>query len=102
VNIQTNPDAGGVVHVSVAGEIDMATAEDLKAALHNAITYPGATRILVDFAQVSFCDSSGLHVLDQAYGDATTKSVSFQLVNLQPAIRRVLELVGVLDTLIEP
>ncbi|GAA4969356.1 STAS domain-containing protein [Actinoplanes utahensis] len=99
MNIQTSADTGGVVHVSVAGELDMATADSVSEALNTAIAAPGATRILVDFAQVGFCDSSGLNVLDRAYGAATAEGVAFQLVGLQPPVRRVLELLGMLDTL---
>ena len=43
--IDGSTDSDGVVHVSVACEIDMATAEGLKDALYTAITRPDATRV---------------------------------------------------------
>lgn len=48
MNIQTSVDSARVVHVSVAGEIDMATVDDLKEALHKAVTHPGAVGVLVE------------------------------------------------------
>ena len=54
---------------------------------------------VVDFDQVSFCDSSGIAVLDRAYGEARNACLTLRLLNPQPAVRRVLELVGILETL---
>jgi anti-sigma B factor antagonist len=98
MNITANTDAG-VVHLHVAGELDMATADDLRKALHQAVTEPGTTKILVDFGEVGFCDSSGIEVLDRAYGEARDAGIGLRLVNPQPVVRRVLDLVGVLETL---
>ena len=96
ITVSTN---AGVVHLHVAGELDMATADDLRQALHRAVDQAGTTEILVDFAQVSFCDSTGIEVLDRAYGDANDAGINLRLVNLQPIVRRILGLVGILETL---
>ena len=98
MNITVSADAG-VVRMYVAGELDMATADDLRHALHQAITQPGTTTILIDVDQVSFCDSSGIEVLDRAYGEASDAVICLRLVNPQPAVRRVLDLTGLLQTL---
>ena len=42
--------------------------------------HPGATRILVDFARVGFCDFSGLYVLNHAYGHTTNRGVALRLI----------------------
>ena len=83
----------------VAGELDLATADDLRQAMHRTIGQPGTTEILIDFDQVSFCDSSGIEVLDHAYGEASNAGISLRLANPQPNVRRILDLVGLLDTL---
>ena len=101
MNVTVGTD-GGAVHLHVAGELDMATADDLRKALHQATTQPGTTAIVVDFDQVSFCDSSGIEVLDRAYGQAFDAGITLRLVNPQPAVRRVLDLVGILETLTGP
>ncbi|WIM92686.1 STAS domain-containing protein [Actinoplanes oblitus] len=85
--------------VLVAGELDMATADVLYKALHEAVVQPGVTSIVVDFGGVGFCDSSGIGVLDRAYGEAQDAGIVLRLVKPRPSIRRILELVGLLDTL---
>ncbi|GAA4968840.1 STAS domain-containing protein [Actinoplanes utahensis] len=102
MNIDVTTTTDGVIHVSVTGELDMATAGDLQKVLRQATTRSGTTRILVDFAQVGFCDSSGLDVLDRAYGEAAAKQIPLRMVNPPPMVRRILDLVGMLDTLTGP
>jgi anti-sigma B factor antagonist len=97
VRTRVLPDA--VIRVSVAGAIDMATAPVLDAALTAAVTRQGAARIEVDFAGVTFCDSIGIAALDRAYATASQRSVPFRLVDVAPAIARVLAIVGLLDAL---
>jgi anti-sigma B factor antagonist len=48
--------------LDLEGEIDMATATDLKQALLRSIA-DGARRILVDATKVTFIDSTGLYAL---------------------------------------
>lgn len=48
MNITVSADAG-VVRMHVAGEPDMATADDLCQALHRAVAQPGTTAIVVDY-----------------------------------------------------
>ncbi|MEV4281524.1 STAS domain-containing protein [Actinoplanes xinjiangensis] len=99
MNIHTSIDAAGIVCVRAAGELDLATADRLRDALHEAIIQPGVTKILLDFAEVSFCDSSGIDVLDRAHADAAAQRIVLQVVNPRPPVRRVLDLVGLLGTL---
>jgi hypothetical protein len=70
--------------------------------LHQAVTQPGTTAIVVDFGQVSFCDSSSIESLDRAYGAASDAGIILRLLNLQPIVRQVLDLVGILETLTDP
>ncbi len=69
----------------VTGEIDMSNAETLDAAISKR---PDV--VCLDLSQVSFIDSSGLHVLARAYRrDATVRVVAGSRV-----VRRVLEIGG--------
>ena len=52
----------GVFSVSVAGELDLATAPDLKEALTEVVRN-GATGVVVDLSKTSFIDSTTLGVL---------------------------------------
>ena len=99
IDIGTDVLPGGVIAVSVAGEIDMATATALQAALAAAVSRDGAAAIQVDFSGVTFCDSTGLAVLEGAYAAAAGRSVTLRLVGVQPAVARVLAIVGLLEAL---
>lgn len=52
----------GIVSVSVAGEVDLATAPELKDALAEVVQN-GATGVLVDLSKATFIDSTTLGVL---------------------------------------
>lgn len=99
MNISTHVVAGGVGRLSVAGEIDMDTVGELDATMSEVMTRSDVTKLVVDFAEVTFCDSSGIAALDRAYAAAAERGIGFQLVNLQPIVRRALEITGVLEGL---
>ncbi|MFF3215536.1 STAS domain-containing protein [Streptomyces sp. NPDC002886] len=82
-----------VVHVG--GEMDADRAPMLHQALHTAITQPdGPDEIVIDLADLSFCDSSGINVLVRARHTATAHGRSISLLNPQPHFRRLLEMTG--------
>ncbi|MER6455980.1 STAS domain-containing protein [Streptomyces sp900105245] len=84
---------GGVTVVTVAGEIDHASAGPLVEALD-----PGrrgaSLRVVVDMRQVSFMDSSGINVFLAAYRDLTPNGW-LRLAGTQASVMRTLEIVGV-------
>ena len=57
----------GIFSVSVAGEVDLATAPELKEALGHAVS-SGATGVLVDLSNATFIDSTTLGVLMERSG----------------------------------
>jgi anti-anti-sigma factor len=88
----------GVSIVSIAGEVDLDGSSQLRDVLLSCVlTAPGT---VVDFGEVAFLDSSGINVLISAHQAAETRGVWFRLAAPQPAVERVLRLVGV-DTLID-
>ncbi|GIM89597.1 STAS domain-containing protein [Paractinoplanes toevensis] len=91
-----------LISVTVVGEIDIATVEPLDAAMYEAVTRDGVTAVVVDFHDVAFCDHSGLDALERAHAAAHARGVAFQLINVAPPVRRVLEIVGMLDLLRPP
>jgi anti-sigma B factor antagonist len=98
-------DAGLQVHleksddvpvVRVVGEIDLATAPDLRDKLAEIPSDVGT--VIVDLSEVTFLDSTGLSVLvatwkrfDESGGGA------FRLVVNQPAVQRVLDVTGLVQ-----
>lgn len=89
----------GVAQIAVAGEIDLATTEQLQADLLDVISTGLAHRIEVDLAGVTFMDCSGLSGLVVARGVAARAGCRLQITKPQPIVRRVLEMTGLLAIL---
>ncbi|MCY1144223.1 STAS domain-containing protein [Actinoplanes sp. Pm04-4] len=100
--VHTYAISDGSVHLSVVGEIDIATVEDFEEALARAIAIDGAPRVVVDFSEVTFCDSSGLAALDRCCEQASHRGLQLRLVRPQRGVRRLLELTGLLEALTRP
>ncbi|WP_158734481.1 STAS domain-containing protein [Streptomyces sp. NRRL F-2747] len=85
------------VTVRAHGELDLVTAEALKHALAEALRHASPTRpVLVDFSQVTFCDSAGLNALITARIAAETDGTRICLTGLNHQVHRLLEVTGTL------
>jgi anti-sigma B factor antagonist len=78
----------------VAGEVDLATAPQLRAAIDAAVT-SGAPEVCVDLCATTFMDSSGLHVLVEARRRAEETGCDLTLACAPGPVARVIELSGV-------
>jgi anti-anti-sigma factor len=85
--------------IAVSGEIDMATVGAIHRAADSAITTAGTTEVVIDLADVTFCDSSGIAAFDERYANAAAR---LRVAQPQPSVRRVLEIVGLMDALTAP
>jgi anti-sigma B factor antagonist len=81
----------GVSVVTVTGEIDVATAPDLKECLV-AQASDGVSAIVVDLSGVSFIDSTALGVLVGAFRRQEEAGGTLKLVVTEPRILKVLEI----------
>jgi anti-anti-sigma factor len=99
INVVVGVLPGRLIRLSVAGEIDMATVGELADPMTAAVERADVTGLIVDFAGVTFCDSVGIAALDRAYAAAGRRAIPFRLVNVQPGVRRMLELVGLFEAL---
>lgn len=87
----TSTDAGSVI--TVRGEIDMATAPQLRAMLDRLIE-AGSQRIVLDCRALAFLDSSGIGVLVAARNRLSDDGAI--VLDSPPAhVRKVLEITGV-------
>lgn len=84
--------------VTVTGEVDAETAPDLAAALRPLVAGPSPS-VVVNMAEVSFMDSSGLRTLVHAAHDAKEQGGSVVLVAVSGAVSRLLEVTGLVDHL---
>jgi len=86
---------GRVRVLSVAGEIDMLTSPDFEVAIDYDLGHLPAT-LVVDLSKVTFIDSSGLAAL---FGAHRRAACPVRVVATR-AIARVLDLIGMRDTLL--
>jgi anti-anti-sigma factor len=91
-----------VVRVVPVGELDLATAPELEAQLHELRT-SGFERLVLDLRQLRFVDSSGIRVIVTEDQHAGAHDRGFSLIGGPPAVQRALELCGLLEHLhVEP
>jgi anti-anti-sigma factor len=89
----------GTARVAVTGEIDLSTADLLRARLLNVLSTLHPDRIEVDLAGVTFLDCSGITVLIVAGNAAARTGCQLRITNPKPIVRRVLDLTGLLGVL---
>lgn len=80
--------------VSVAGEVDISNVDALRDRIDLALEQPTA-KITLDFANVSYIDSTGIGVLVGAAHHAAEHEKGFEVINAQPNVMRVAQLLGV-------
>jgi anti-anti-sigma factor len=85
--------------VTVYGEVDLATRDQLRDSLYTATAAPGVKRIVVDLTQTRFIDSSGIYTLVHGYQEALKAGIDCRVTGANGPVHRVLELTGVLDLL---
>ena len=86
-------DDGGNVVVAVRGEIDIANADQVQAALVEALT-ASAGEVVADFAGVSFLDSQCIAALIRVHTGCDHDSRRLTIRSPQPLARKVFELAG--------
>jgi anti-sigma B factor antagonist len=92
LSVEEKRSAGETVLV-LSGEIDMATAGELRAATTNAMSEaPG--RLVLDFAEVTFCDSQGLSTLISLHREVGAAGGRLVLINVGEFMARLLEITG--------
>lgn len=82
--------------VVASGDIDAHTCPDLATALS---PLPGTDDVMLDVADVTFMDSSGLRVLISAHKDAEAAGRRLVIERPSTAVERILEVSGLLDHL---
>lgn len=80
--------------VSVTGEVDISNVDALRDIIDLALEQPTA-KLTLDFANVSYIDSTGIGVLVGAAHHAAERQKGFEVINAQPNVMRVAQLLGV-------
>lgn len=84
--------------LKLAGEIDMLTAARLSTVV-NEILAEGPTRIVLDMAGVTFCDSQGLGTIVVLTKKASHSQSVLLLTNVGDFLQRVLDITGLRSAL---
>src|ERR671936_2184128 len=79
--------------VSLSGELDLYTAERVRAGIHEAGAV-GADTVVIDLSEISFIDSTALGVLVQETKRLEGRGHSLVLVTNDPRTLRVFEVTG--------
>ncbi len=90
---------GTVVRITFEGELDIATAAEVEAALLDAADGSASEPCVLDLRGLTSMDSSGLRTIMHANGAARRDGRRLQLVVGPPAVHRVFEISGSADGL---
>ena len=93
---------GACLIASVVGEIDLATAPELRAAVESSIASDsgGTSRVAVDLTEVQFLDSSGLNALVGLQRLLAANEIELRLVSpVDAVVRQVFEITQLTETL---
>lgn len=82
--------------VALDGELDLATAPALAAAIDEQVGQ-GRVNIVLDLTQLSFCDSAGLRVFVRYRRQLDEAGGRFVVAAPTPMVRRVLEISGLAE-----
>ena len=88
---------GEPINVTVTGEVDVYTSDQLHRTLTSASTR--SSHVVADLSAVTFLDSTGLTVLVTAHRQLDDEGGRLDIVNPSKQVRRVLELTGLIDVL---
>jgi anti-sigma B factor antagonist len=83
----------GVALFALAGELDLATVDTVRAAAEPACTK--GRHVVLDMTGVGFCDSTGLGMIISLFRQANSAGGHLVLAEPQPRIRYLLEISGV-------
>lgn len=84
---------GQTTTLRVAGEVDLATADELSQAAAAALA-AGANALVIDLAAVTFLDSTGLAVLVALTNQSTADGVALTIRDPAPRVRNVIRITG--------
>jgi anti-sigma B factor antagonist len=85
--------ADGNATVQVRGELDIATADQAYAYLRDVMDHQDGS-VIMDLADLTFCDAAGLGVLARMARHARRTGRSLKLTAAQPALLRIMRITG--------
>jgi anti-anti-sigma factor len=96
LEIAITPEENNGKRIAIAGSLDSNTAPDLQTKIDAEINESVSTTI-IDFKNLDFLSSAGLRVIFKTKKVMDSNNGKFLLVNLQPQIKKVFEIIKALD-----
>jgi anti-sigma B factor antagonist len=96
LDIVITPEAGNGKRISIAGSLDSSTAPELQLSIDTEIS-DSTDVAIIDFKGLDFLSSAGLRVIFKAKKMMDGSGGKFLMVNLQPQIKKVFEIIKALD-----
>jgi anti-sigma B factor antagonist len=93
----TPVDPDGLVVASLAGELDLDRADEVRDNLAAASAEPGCRYLRIDVSGLDFIDSYGLGALVSARNSAAAHGVTLTLAQPSPPVRKAIEVTGLGD-----
>lgn len=87
---------GNATVVHVRGELDLASAPQLREVLIDVLAEKPSTHLIVDLSGVGFMDSTGIGVIVGAHQRVTANGGWFSAVVTTPGVRKALQTTGLL------
>jgi anti-anti-sigma factor len=91
--LHTRVEAGEIPIVHLEGEIDLDSVETFRWVVDDAVR--GVTEAVLDFAGVTFIDSSGTGLLVRACLDYRARGIRLKLANIPPVVEDVFAMLKV-------
>ena len=98
LNIEIEHAKRGMVILSPAGAIDTETCELLNQQIKKVLKR-SVTTLVLDMANVEFITSRGVGLIAKTKASLTQKNIDFAIMNLQPQVRKVFEIMCLLPEL---
>ncbi len=86
---------GEVVTAYLSGELDHHTAKQMRESIDEAIELNMPTLLIIDFADVSFMDSSGIGLVMGRYRLLSKTGAELNISGMSPQIYKVMKLAGI-------
>lgn len=96
IEIKTDFESTREARVSVSGQLDMDSSDELRKILRDAAERD-FQRLTVDLSDVDFIDSSGVATLVDALQSMNEKGGQLKLVNVNDNVRNVFEIANLLE-----
>jgi anti-sigma B factor antagonist len=100
VNITRHAGVRGEVRLTLAGELDLSTVDRLHEHVKQELAdEPPPRRLVIDLAETTFCDSTGVGALIDARNVAADHGTDLVVINPNGMTRTVMDVTGVLPVL---